>query len=253
MSTTNFRGIEAPPATLQAFDALAQGYVEGWGSHPLARLLRARVLALCGAEFPDEGRVLDLGCGPGLDASALDALGYRVTAIDASEGMVQVARGRGVAARRHDLADVGALASEGPFDGALSNFGAINCLPGLAAFGAGLADCLRPGAPAILVPMGRACLAESIALLRSGRRPRRGRSVRVGPHDVPVRYLGAREVAAELGGAFRLERVEALGALMAPPDLGGLPGWRTAIEPLVARLPLIRERGDHTILLFRRR
>jgi SAM-dependent methyltransferase len=238
---------------LQAFDRLAAGYVEGWGNHPLARLLRARVIARCAASFPAGARVLDLGCGPGLDSAILSALGYDVVSVDASDGMVREARARGVAARRLDVEDLGDLAAEGPFAGALSNFGVLNCLPSLVRFGEGLARCLAPGAPAILVPMAASCPAETLALLARGRRPRRGRVVPVGTAEVPVRYLWAREVARELGDAFHLERVEALGVLVAPPDLGGRPGWRTALEPFVARAPWIRERGDHTLLQLRRR
>ena len=236
---------------MQAFDRAAGAYRRTWDARPLVRFFRARVLAACAANFPHAARILDVGCGPGTDAVLLRALGHTVVAIDASARMVDEALGRGVDARVLDASDVGRL--EGPFDGALSDFGALNCLPDLRPFGAGLARILRPGAVAILVVMGPRCLAESLALLSRGRAPRRGRpSVPVEGLDVPVRWLGPSQVADELGGAFRLLSVEALGALMPPPDLGGRPGLRARIEPWVARWPGVRDNGDHLMLTLRR-
>ena len=44
---------------------------------------------------------------------------------------------------------------EGPFDGAFSNFGALNCVPDLAAVSAGLSRHVRPGGRVLLCLMGR--------------------------------------------------------------------------------------------------
>lgn len=251
MSTKALHGPAAPPAALHAFDESARAYAGTWGADPLARVLRARVLAVCAGLFPSGSRILDLGCGPGLDAVALTALGLRVIGVDASPAMVAEARSRGVDARVGDMTGLGG--AEGPFDGALSDFGAINCLPSLHPLGDALADRLPAGAPLVLVPMGRRCLAEDLALLARGRRPRRRDGpVRVGAAHVPVRFLDARRVAAELP-AFRLVSVAALGALVAPPDLGGRPGRRSRLEARIATWPLVRSLGDHTLMVLRRR
>ena len=77
----SFRTVPVPSETLHAFDLHARGYVASWGSDPLAQWMRARVLALCAKFFPASSRVLDLGCGPGLDAAALTALGHQRDAL----------------------------------------------------------------------------------------------------------------------------------------------------------------------------
>jgi SAM-dependent methyltransferase len=239
--------------TLHAFDRHAEDYVATWGSNPLARLLRGRVIAACARFFPDRGRILDLGCGAGLDAAVLEALGHAVVAVDASPGMVAEARRRAADVRQGDLDALDPLLAEAPFDGALSNFGAINCLADLSGFGRSLAALLRPGAHAVLVVINRWCPAEDLALLARGRRPRRHVStVDVAGHAVALRYLAGADVVRALPG-FDVVHREALGALMPPPDLGGRPGRRARVEPWVAGWPLLRDLGDHSLLVLRRR
>jgi SAM-dependent methyltransferase len=247
-----FATMPVPSETLHAFDRHAVTYVATWGADPLARSLRARVLALCSEYLPKSGRVLDLGCGPGLDAAVLEALGYRVLAVDSSQGMIVEARARAADARCADLSALDPLFPEGPFDGALSNFGALNCLPELGGFARGLTRLLRPGAHAILVVINRWCPAEDLTLLSRGRRPRRHvAAVDVEGVPVPLTYLSARDVVAALP-AFDLVHREALGALVPPPDLGGRPGWRTRVEPYVAAWPGLRDAGDHSVVVLRR-
>jgi SAM-dependent methyltransferase len=65
-------------------------------------------------------RVVEVGCGPGDFAARLQAAGVEVIAVDTSEQMVELARGRGVDAR---VGDVQALPfAEGEFDVAVANF-----------------------------------------------------------------------------------------------------------------------------------
>jgi len=74
-----------------------------------------------------DGRVLDVGCGPGRHALALQARGHDVTGIDLSPGAMAVARDRGVEdVRRCDVVDVAGL--DATFDSAVmlgNNFGLV--------------------------------------------------------------------------------------------------------------------------------
>lgn len=238
---------------MQGFDRAALSYSDDWDARPLVGRLRARVLARFLELVPPPARVADLGCGIGTDARLLVAAGYTVDAVDPSPGMVAEARRRGTDARVGTAADL-----VGPLDGVLSDFGALNLAPDLDAVAAALARVVRPSGGLVLVVMGPHCPVETLALLARGRLRdawgRRGRArVPVAGAEVPVRWWSPAEVRRAFAGAFVPLGHEALGALVAPPDLGGRPGWRLDLEEAVATWPGVRGRGDHTLHRFTRR
>src|SRR6267154_1829341 len=83
----------------------------------------ARMVEFAGLQ-PDS-RVLDAGCGPGLVAEALLAAGHRVHGVDLAGEMVRRARERCArfgARARFEQGAVSGLASDQPFDAAVSRF-----------------------------------------------------------------------------------------------------------------------------------
>jgi SAM-dependent methyltransferase len=86
------------------------------------------------------GRVLDLGAGAGCHALALQARGVTVTAVDVSEGAVQVMTRRGVLDARHGTA---ADVHDGPYDTVLLLMHGAGLGGDLAGLSALLRECLR--------------------------------------------------------------------------------------------------------------
>jgi predicted TPR repeat methyltransferase len=72
--------------------------------------------------------VLDLCCGTGLLAEELVRLGYSVTGVDASDPMLDLARGRLGNDATFVLATLPDLPVDGPFDAAVSTFDGFNYL-----------------------------------------------------------------------------------------------------------------------------
>jgi len=101
-------------------------------------------------EAMPEANLLDLCCGTGLSTEALRRVypQARIDGVDASEGMLEVARNRGLAAPvSFILADVMELTPdqlEGPYDGILMAYGIRN-MPDPDAALARLLPLLRPG------------------------------------------------------------------------------------------------------------
>lgn len=86
-------------------------------------------------------RILDLGCGDGPIAKALDDLGCDVVAVDASADMIAKAAALGVDAR---VMDGQALPFDGEFDAVFSN-AALHWMTDAAAVAAGVFRALKPG------------------------------------------------------------------------------------------------------------
>jgi SAM-dependent methyltransferase len=248
-----------------AFDRAAPAYDEGFGRNPVGLVFRHVFQERLLGSFPPGARVLDLGCGTGSDALVLAEAGRRVHAVDVSAAMIERARARmrGSAGERLSFEvraaeDVDGV--PGPFDGAYSDFGALNCAD-LAAVGRALALVLRPGARIVLSVMGRWPLPATLERALTGRGSLRGRSEpSVSGIAVPARYPTARELRAAFGPAFAWTRAFALGVLLPGPEHGGWAarhpqafGLLAALEGRTRGWPLLRSLGDHLVVEGARR
>ncbi len=257
-------------AAASPFDGLAATYDEEFTRTDLGRRLRAAVWRHLDPAFAPGARVLELGCGTGEDALHLAARGVSVVATDASGAMVaetvRKARDAGLSrlvdARRVSFEELAAQApSLGPFDGAFSDFGALNCAAALPPLAETLGRLLPSGAPLLLVVMGRWVPWEWAFFLRRAepsrafRRLRRGGTVWRG---LTVRYPSPGRLLRTFAPWFRRRKLTALGVLLppsyaassvAPSTLALLDRWERRLEsaPLLARL------SDHTLLVLERR
>ncbi|MEL6525745.1 MAG: class I SAM-dependent methyltransferase, partial [Chloroflexota bacterium] len=117
---------------MSEFDALAVTYDSDFTSQPIGEILRARVHERLLTHFSVGDHVLEMGCGTGEDALFLSQQGINVTATDASDEMLAVARAKTAQTDTVKVQHLN-LANLPPqhvssFDGAFSNFGALNCL-----------------------------------------------------------------------------------------------------------------------------
>jgi SAM-dependent methyltransferase len=221
------------------FDAAAVEYDLDFTNKPPGAWFREVVWNRLGQAFQEGDHVLDLGCGTGEDAVWLAGRGIRVTALDLSEGMLEVAqrkaRDEGLEDRitflRADLAFLGdaGLQKLDPFDGAFSNFGPLNCIEDYQGFSQALAPCLKSGALAWLVIMGPCCPWEIGWYLLRGRFSeafRRFRSPIKAPvahgETIKVWYPSPGRIRKAFLPRFRQARLAGLGTLVPPPYLSGL-------------------------------
>ena len=143
------------------FDRMAARYDALWTATPIGRAQRDLVWRDMDPLFQPGQRILDIGCGTGEDAAHFVARGVSVYATDPSPAMIQVAAARGgfaVAVRSaEELAQI-----DGPFDGAISNFGALNCVKDLPSVARSLAALVRPGGSLAICILGRFCAWETL-------------------------------------------------------------------------------------------
>lgn len=247
------------------FDSLAVDYDDTFTHTVIGRVMRAAVWRRLAAVFPADSHVLELNCGTGADAAWLAERGVRVRATDASQGMVDVARARGIEATRWNAEDIGTLADQpgvGPFDGALSNFGGLNCVGDLAAVASGLGRCVRPGGTAVLCVMGQIVPWEWMWYLGQGnpraafRRLRR-RTVWRG---LTIRYPSVGSLRTTFEPWWVSRRVWALGALVPPsyvePWAARHPRALHRLDRMERRVetcPLVTRLADHYVIELERR
>jgi SAM-dependent methyltransferase len=253
-----------------AFDRLAAEYDAGFTRTDLGTRLRRAVWSRLDALFQPGDRVLELACGTGEDAVHLGGRGVSVLATDASAEMVRMAGGKVEQAGLAGIVEVRQLAvedlaglDEPPFDGALSDFGGLNCVADLSAMGRSLASRLRPGAVAVLCVMGPVVPWEWLWFLghaKPGKAFRRLTPGGVEWRGLRVRYPSIRSLRRSLAPGFRLRRVAALGALLPPPYAeswaGRHPGLVDRLDRWERRLetmPPFPWLADHYLMELERR
>jgi SAM-dependent methyltransferase len=185
------------------FETIAPRYDTLWSSTPRGRGQRAQVWREIDALYRPGDRILDLGCGTGDDALYLSGLGIDVYGIDSAAKMVEIAQARGVRAEKLDIEDLGRL--EGPFSGALSNFGALNCVANLRSVASQLGRLVQPAGPVAICLMGRVCwpeLARGVTRRLQGHASWRG---------MEVYYPSSRQVRHAFDPWFAFERRISIG------------------------------------------
>jgi SAM-dependent methyltransferase len=245
------------------FDEMATDYDRGFTSSAIGSLMRRAVWRRLDARFRPGDRVLELNCGTGADAIYLARRGVRVLATDIAPAMLDLTRAKVARAGLESMVAVQPLAIEElkieneelrkdhrkngsfsilnshfsiPFDGALSNFGGLNCVADLAGVAAGLAACLRPRAATLLCVMGPLAPWEWAWYLWRGQPAKAFRRLRRGGviwRGLTIRYPSIGSLRSAFAPWFRLRRASAVGALL-PPSYA--EGWAVRHPHLLARL-----------------
>jgi SAM-dependent methyltransferase len=262
--------------TQVAFDSVAAIYDGPRGNNTLMQRMRALSWRLIAAQIPTPARLLDIGCGTGIDALHFARQGYSVLATDWSGQMVARAAARAAGTRAgsltvaplgaHELHRLGA-AHDAAFDGIYSNFGALNCVPDLGAVSRECARLLRTRGLMLFTVIGRLCpweLAYYLLQLRLRRALVRFAPamtpVRLNTHTVWSRYYTPREFYRHFAPHFELVSRRALSLFLPPPYLlqlyESLPRAGRALARLDDTLgtwPLLRDGGDHFLMILRKR
>lgn len=249
-----------------AFDEMAGTYDATFTDTQVGRALREIVWSRLEQTFLPPKRILELGCGTGEDALRLARSGVQVVATDPSAGMIQVARAKAAAgncAQRIEfrclgMQEIRSFAPGEMFDGVLSNFGAVNCVPNLQALVADVAGRLRPGAPLLWVVMGRYAPWEWLWYLVRGHRRKAWRRLNRGGVEwrgLTISYPTPAHMRALLRPYFTITRLAPLGVAL-PPSYAA--AWLerspralavlTRLERLAQRSSALASLADHFIV-----
>ena len=266
-----YRAVEA------LFDESAPMYDRVVQSNRFDLHLRTVALEILHRQFGAGDRVLELGCGTGLETLPLAEAGVKVVALDISGGMLRELNRKARVAKVHsrietrqvpisDLSKIVAELGPGSFDGAFSHFGALNCEPYLDSLPEVLHRLIRPQGRISLGIWNRTCFAEMVLFgitFRPGSALARFQSrVAVGKtrFGVPVYPYSPGEVMRLFSPFFSPEEAVGASVLMPPYNLAGrlgphpnLVSLLEAGDRLIRGRPFFRYLGDHFLLELSRR
>jgi ubiquinone/menaquinone biosynthesis C-methylase UbiE len=262
-------------ARRDALDSVAADYDGPRGNNALSQEMRRETWRWLDLTFAPGSRLLDLGCGTGLDAVRMGRLGHSVTATDWSAQMVRrtaeraaqeglTGRVAALVAGAHELHRV---QGGGEFDGAYSNLGPLNCIPDLGATSRELFRLLKPGGALVFTVIGRVCPWEVAHYLRRWnwarlkvRYARGFVPVGMNGHTIWTHYYAPREFYRAFRHDFTLTHFRGLCLFAPPPYISGLrerhPRWHERLWHLdraLAAWPGFRGLGDHFLMVMRRR
>jgi ubiquinone/menaquinone biosynthesis C-methylase UbiE len=257
------------------FDAVAGRYDDSFSSSEIGRAQRTQVWRALRDTFHPGDYVLEIGCGTGIDACFLAERDVRVFACDSSAQMIAVARQR-VWKRglQHFIEpfvlaaeQLSTLPAEATFDGAFSNFGALNCIDDLQQFARDLTARVKPGANVVLCWIGPFCLWETAWYL--AHRNRRKAFRRMQPDGVSaviaagtsiqVRYPTVRQIAGIFAPQFRVKMIRGVGVAVPPSYVEdwvrhhrGLFRFFEHADTVLGRCPGVRLLADHVLVGLQR-
>ena len=257
------------------FDDSAATYDQVFTDTLIGRIERNAVWRELRRVFHSGQRILELNCGTGVDAVYLAENGVRVLACDIAPKMIEVARQRPNSKPIQELIDfrvlatehIAALAEEGPFDGAFSNFAGLNCVEDLSLVSKRLGPLLKPGARVLLCMAGSFVPLEIAWHLAHGnprkalRRFKLGSTANRRTEDpgIKVQYPSVRTMARMFAPEFRLREWKGIGVVLPPAYF---ESWARRFPRVVdglarsddwlGRCPGLRGIAGHVLLHFER-
>ena len=261
--------------TREAFDSVAAEYDGDRGNNLLIQDMRHEMWRWLDATFPSNCRLIDVGCGTGLDAIRMAQRGHKVTATDWSPAMVRRTEERAAAAQltpQVTAVAVGGqefsrLENSRTYDGAYSNLGPLNCVPELDEFARQCARLLKPDGALVFTVIGRICPWEIVHYARQGRWSRikvrfarQAICVGLNKRKVWTHYYRPREFYRAFAPYFALDHYRALCLFAPPPYLTSIRErhirsyerlWQ--LDRRCAAWPLLRDMGDHFLMILKRR
>jgi SAM-dependent methyltransferase len=258
--------------TTKAFDAHAQHYDAIVEPNALLQNMRTALWNEVTRRVAPPARVLDVGCGTGIDAQYFAQRGYHVTAIDASREMVNQTRQRlarenlNVRVENLGAEELEKLGDE-KLDAIYSDLGPLNCAADLENVSKQCAAHLKPRGYLIVSVMARTCPIEILYFTLRGdfkqatrRFPREMIPVNLENGIVWTRYYDPREFFKFFKNDFQLVTYRALNVFLPPPYLirwyqraGVLAKPLARLDARVSELPFFGNMGDHFLMTIQKR
>ena len=255
------------------WNAAAATYEQDFSGTTLGRIRREIVWSNLERIFQPDQHILELSCGTGIDAVFLARRGVQVLACDLSPRMIELAQ---QLCRREQLPHppefrvlptehLSLLESEGPFDGAFSNFSGLNCVEDLTQVSMALGRLLKPKARFLLCMMGRFVPLELLWFLarrqpqKAFQRLREPQTSYASTTGLVVNRPTVGDIVKQMKPAFGLLGWRGIG-IVVPPSYAEHVAIKfpklirrlAKVDRCIGSLPVFRSMADCVLLEFER-
>lgn len=259
--------------TKESFNKIADTFDAEDQANEILQWMRNTVYGIYFSYFKKGDHLLELNAGTGIDAMYLASKGFKVFATDISDEMIGKLKEKIEDRNLHNMIraenisfdEIGNIV-ESNFDGAISNFGGLNCINNFKNLAHSLAGKIKPGGRFISAVMNSVCPWEIIYYLAKSdsknayrRFNKDGIEASLSEFKIKSFYFTPGEFAAQFPEYFEIEKIFSLGLLTPPPYLFGI--YEKA-KPIVKSFMILdnltkgifpfNRAGDHFVIVLKR-
>lgn len=260
--------------TKEAFELYALTFDYEESINEIIKWMRRVVHEIYLSNFKPGDKLLELNSGTGIDAMFLAGQGIYVHATDLSENMINAINEKiksqnaekFVSAKLCPFDKIGEI-EESNFNGAMSNFGGLNCINNFEKLSDDLSGKIKPGGKFIAVVMNKYCPWEIIYYILKfnfkeafRRFKREGIYAGLGNEKIWTYYFSPSGFSKDFKKNFIIKKIYTLGLYTPSPYMFGIYNrfpyfvkLMMKIDELVKGLFPFNRLGDHFIMILERK
>ncbi|MEO8211424.1 MAG: methyltransferase domain-containing protein [bacterium] len=260
--------------TKESFNKIADSFDEEDHSNAILQWMRKTVYEIYFLYFKKGDKLIELNAGTGIDAVYLASNGIKVFATDISDEMIGKLKVKisnenlngMIEAENFSFDDIQNITDKN-FDGAVSNFGGLNCINNFENLSESLAGRIKPGGIFIASVMNSFCPWEIFYFLMKldhknafRRFHKEGIDANLSEFKVKSFYFSPKEFARQFQNDFEIEKIYTLGLFTPPPYLYGIYNKAKPIVKIFMKLDNFtkgifpfNKSGDHFVIVLKRK
>ena len=260
--------------TKDSFNKISDSFDEEDNQNAILQWMRNTVYEIYLSYFKKGDKLLELNAGTGIDAVYLASKGIKILATDISDEMISKLKEKIIKLKLQEMIGVETLSfgeinniDQKGFDGAISNFGGLNCINDFEKLSESLGERIKSGGKFIAVVMNSFCPWEIFYYLLKldpanafRRFNKEGIEANLSEFKIKSFYFFPGEFADRFSKYFEIEKIYSHGLFTPPPYMFGIYNRAKPLVKTFMKLDNFTKgifplnlAGDHFIIVLKRR